>query len=909
MLYHTLLCAITVLAVVWPALLNAPSILAAQPQRQVQYYGAFREANLSSVAPEGWLREYLLRQRNGLTGHLEAAGYPFNTDGWRGTEMNRHGWVPYEQNAYWVDGMMRCGELLGDSMLVDKALKSIDYVLQNADPDGYLGPKFLKAHSDLSRWPHVVFFRALMARYSATGDPRILEALHKHYLSRTDPYSSHRNVVNVEIMLWTYAQTRDPEILRMAEESYAAYNRTSKEVTTLSRMRSEDRMEGFHGVTFNETAKLAAILYLYTGKQEYLEAVEHAYQKIDRWYMLLDGVHSSTEGFRGNDPLQSHETCDITDYTWALGYLLMATGKAEYADKIERACFNAAPGAVLKDFKGLQYFSCPNQVVADRTSNHNEFQHGSAWMSYRPNPGTECCAGNVHRIMPDYVGRMWMLDSTGGPVAALYGPSRFSFRVGSDTVSIVEETSYPFEEEIRFTVLAPRDVRVPFTLRVPSWCQNPQIALQDGDQQSILTPRPGTFERIERTFHGGERIIVKFPMMIRAAGWPDGGVSLERGPLVYALAIPHSQEVDTLDRRSTADYPAWNMEPRGNWNYALSVSDGNLEKYVRFERHATSGFPWEEKNAPSVLRVPARLVRDWALQEDPKTSSVRYTPPLPVRYSLRNQLSREVDTLTLIPYGCTELRLSIFPLDGDFAALTGREPEAECTLPSPFGEDSLLVSLSHESDATTIRYTLDGSEPTESSLRYEGPFVLTHSATIKSRTFGTHANESFVSSASLVVLHRLPSVKRPENAPGLAFNYFEGSWDALPEFASLKPARTGAVANWGFDEFKHRDENWAATFRGYITVPVSGLYTFFLTSDDGSRLLIDGTTVVDNDGPHGAREREGYTLLEAGAHQVQLLYFQGTGGKALSVEVTPPGMHRQSVPDSWLTHDKKNSGR
>ena len=245
----------------------------------------------------------------------------------------------------------------------------------------------------------------------------------------------------------------------------------------------------------------------------------------------------------------------------------------------------------------------------------------------------------------------------------------------------------------------------------------------------------------------------------------------------------------------------------------------------------------------------------------------------------------------------------------DFAAVTGREPEAECTLKSPFGEDSLLVSLSRESDTTTIRYTLDGSEPTESSPRYEGPFLLTRAATIKSRTFGTHANESYVSSASLVVLHRLPSVKRHGNAPGLALDYFEGAWDALPEFASLKAAKTGTVTNLGFDEFKHRDEYWAAAFRGYITVPVSGLYTFFLTSDDGSRLLIDGTAVVDNDGPHGAREREGYALLDAGAHQLQLSYFQGTGGKALSVEVTSPGIHRQSVPASWLTHDKQKSGR
>ena len=87
-------------------------------------------------------------------------------------------------------------------------------------------------------------------------------------------------------------------------------------------MKSDYLEYNFHGVTFNETAKLAAVLYLYTGKKEYLEAVENAYRKVDENYMLVDGVNSSTEGMRGNDPLESHETCDIADYTWSIGYLL-----------------------------------------------------------------------------------------------------------------------------------------------------------------------------------------------------------------------------------------------------------------------------------------------------------------------------------------------------------------------------------------------------------------------------------------------------------------------------------------------------------------------------------------------------------------------------------------------------------
>ena len=92
--------------------------------------------------------------------------------------------------------------------------------------------------------------------------------------------------------------------------------------------------------------------------------------------MLADGVNSSSEALAGNDALASHETCDISDYTWTIGYFLSTTGHVKWADRIEKAIFNAALGAITKDFKTMQYFSCPNQFIATGNSNHNEFKRG-----------------------------------------------------------------------------------------------------------------------------------------------------------------------------------------------------------------------------------------------------------------------------------------------------------------------------------------------------------------------------------------------------------------------------------------------------------------------------------------------------------------------------------------------------
>ena len=273
-------------------------------------------------------------------------------------------------------------------------------------------------------------------------------------------------------MLWAYQHTGDKGLLEKAVAAFEGHNRVHPDADASLRSLLSTKRATEHGVTCNEIGKLGAVLYLHTGNRKYLRATISGYRKIDRNHMLADGVCSSTEGLAGNDALASHETCDITEYTWSLGYLLMATGEARYADKIEKAVFNAGPGAVKSDdFKALQYFSCPNQIVADDTSNHNFYFRGSNWMSYRPNPPVQCCPGEVHKIMPNFTARMWMTDAAGGVVAAMYGPSVLKTRIGGQDVTIVQETQYPFSEHVDFTVRTSKPVKFALSVRIPGWCR------------------------------------------------------------------------------------------------------------------------------------------------------------------------------------------------------------------------------------------------------------------------------------------------------------------------------------------------------------------------------------------------------------------------------------------------------
>ena len=173
------------------------------------------------LKPQGFLKEFLLTQMKGLTGHIEVAGYPFGQVEWGKPDVYTNDgkpiWWVYEQTAYWLDGYIRAAILLDDKKVIEKAKTIIYNVLNNADEDGYVGPKQLKeAISSEDRWPHVVFFRACMALYDYEKDENILKILTRHYLECPCDFARGRNVLNVEIMCWLYQKTGNKKLLKYA---------------------------------------------------------------------------------------------------------------------------------------------------------------------------------------------------------------------------------------------------------------------------------------------------------------------------------------------------------------------------------------------------------------------------------------------------------------------------------------------------------------------------------------------------------------------------------------------------------------------------------------------------------------------------------------------------------------------
>ena len=128
-----------------------------------------------------------------------------------------------------------------------------------------------------------------------------------------------------------------------------------------------------------------------------------------------------------------------------------------------------------------------------------------------------------------------------------------------------------------------------------------------------------------------------------------------------------------------------------------------------------------------------------------------------------------------------------------------------------------------------------------------------------------------------------------------AYDYYEtGELSALPDFTTLTPIKSGVVNSFTIEP-RQRDDDFAFRYSGTIQIPTAGSYTFYLSSDDGSRLFIDNTLVVDRDGTHGPPELSGTTTLTAGTHAIRVEYFERAGAQFLTVQYSGPGIPKGPI--------------
>jgi hypothetical protein len=204
--------------------------------------------------------------------------------------------------------------------------------------------------------------------------------------------------------------------------------------------------------------------------------------------------------------------------------------------------------------------------------------------------------------------------------------------------------------------------------------------------------------------------------------------------------------------------------------------------------------------------------------------------------------------------------------------------------------DTLIIKLdSHQPGR--IYYTLDGTTPDENANLYTEPIQITNSVDLKAVTLFENGKMSGVNEAVFKKVKPRVSEKTGKLISGVRYKYYENDgqrWSALPDLSELSKIEEGITE--GIDLTKiQRGENFALLFEGYFKAEKDGIYTFYTTSDDGSKLSIGDDEIVSNDFLHGMEEKSGQIALKAGYHPIKVTFFQSAGGKGLEVGYKIPG--------------------
>lgn len=618
----------------------------------------FTPLPLGQVKPAGWLRDWCEDAAQGITGHSEELS-PFFSEGWLGdtnevvdakvmqAKDKQKGYV-LEQSGYWIDGAVRLGHLLDDKGLLDKCRLRFDAILKRVEagkPPMNINVDMWRNGQKWAHWPMAIMGRALVAEYSATGDPRYLRGLEKIYADysgfnhegKAFSLITHegRQVMNIEPMLEAYRLGGNAAL---REQAVAVLRQMSGEIEKRLAWHEEGIRSGKtnpvfyavmhgHAVTFNESAKLPAIGYLFTGEPSWLRFSEASFEDMEKNEMLPYGLTSAHEQPGGITPFALTELCNAIDYSWSNIWLLRVTGNALYGDRVERAMFNAGPGGISPDFKKHVYYLCPNRIDPGHPAKPQA--GGTALFASKHMP--LCCTANVSRLLPDYVMSLWMHSDDGGLAATLYGPSETKTTLGKTSVQLNTLTDYPFGDDVTIKVSPEQPASFPLHLRVPAWCAGTKLLI-NGQAQEIKPERG--FLRVSRQWMPGDVVRLSFQRKpeisqgLCADGTPFA--SVHYGPLLFALPIPNVPGNLNLPQADVASQ--------------FALAPGAAVEVV--SRKMPARWSWAAAPVPLELKVAAM----------PFASKSKFElAKVPVPASKKQERK-----ITLVPFGSTAFRVSMF---------------------------------------------------------------------------------------------------------------------------------------------------------------------------------------------------------------------------------------------------------
>ena len=619
---------------------------------------------LGSVRPEGFLRERMERQAEGLTGHAEELYDDIGQSDWL-TGGKRGGMFAWERGPYYAKGLVALALVLDDAALKARAKRWVDAILESQREDGDFGPKMR------NWWANMIALSLLRDWAAATGDVRVVPFLERYFgfqrgafesypLSAESRWAVARAGDELDVVLWLYGKTGRDEWRTFAESIAAQSTDWTLYYARGGNPGEGDKANGFcsHIVNFMQGLKTPSMQWRLDGDEQKRMAYHTAFSR-DGWLMKCygrpDRMLNGSEQLSDLSASEGTELCAVAERIASCQVQASVCGDTEAADDLETVAYNALMSMVAPDGRGMTYYCLMNQpACVDKSLNFANNGVGVGSICPGPHSGFGCCRSNFHMAWPKFVQSMWM-EREGGLAAVAYGPCTVVFNgnggLGTSRPTRIRETgSYPFGEDLRLEIVETAGGEWPLFVRIPGWCDNAKVAVNDED---ACGAKAGTFVKLSRTWRTGDVVTLTFPQKTRLSRWGRDAVAIRRGALLYALKIDGKESVvtrykvpyeDKWIEDGGGDFPRKEIKPVSPWGYALLLDgEGRLVG---------------ERADGTELKVSA--VRTdfggWGYMRQVTEGRAIDPPPSP--------LPREegsVETVSLVPFGLTQIRIALFP--------------------------------------------------------------------------------------------------------------------------------------------------------------------------------------------------------------------------------------------------------
>lgn len=599
----------------------------------------FKQYTTNELKPTGWLKNQLKIQAEGLSGNLDKIWPDIRDSAWIGGDCE--GW---ERVPYWLDGFIPLAYQLEDDDLIARAKKYIDAIIERQQDDGWIAPCSREKRNEYDMWAVFLICKVLVLYADCADDEERIFTVVYNALKNLDNHMRGNIIFNwaaarwfecLVPLMWLYERKPEDWMLDLVQKLNVQGIDYEK---LFADWRYAQRREEWsflnHVVNMGMMIKSYALLSRFTGSDSNAFA-KRAMETLLRDHGMACEHFSGDECLSGRSPIHGSECCSVTEAMYSYEWLISITGDPYWAEMLEKAAFNALPATISPDMWTHQYDQLSNQMQCVRFPDGKQpfdtNSEESHLFGLEPNYG--CCTANFNQGWPKFAMSTFMKADDGIVVTAI-APSKLTD--GNITAEIV--TNYPFEDGYSVRIKSEKPCETALYLRIPEGAVNAKINSENA---------ASGYNKILVMLENEVTVNVTFDFETKLCERDNDMYCVRRGNLTFSLPIGERWEKkefvrDCVERKFP--YCDYEIYPTTPWNYAFAddsfdISFGEVGKV-----------PFSPEEAP--LKIKAKFVPiEWNIVDGICSEVPSSRVP-----------TGEVVELDMIPYGCTNLRMTEMPL-------------------------------------------------------------------------------------------------------------------------------------------------------------------------------------------------------------------------------------------------------